>query len=492
MAKTLFNVPTGDHLLLGDLHKRVVEEASNCNINIFVVGGYLRDLVLNRFRPEYRLFSKDLDYVILGDSAFEFARLIARLVKGHFVGLDKNNDIGRVVMPDGYILDFAGCLGETIESDVLRRDFSINALYLDPRQPENIIDLLGGIDDIKNGVIRASVSSAFTSDPLRLLRAFRFAANLKFNIENETLNWIKNNADKIQSVAGERISSELFLTFKSYPTGSLLKKLGETGLLEAIFPELIATRSVTNNAYHHLNLFDHSIEAVVQAEQDYLAKSDIWFKTNLPSSLNSASDISHFAVCKVAALLHDIGKPATWAITEEGKHTFVGHERIGAQMVPIIAKRLRWSNTMEHLVSMLIELHLRPGQLFHTTEATAKGINRLYRRAGENFPALILLALGDLGATKGPQMTDEKSSNLREKFYGLLSGFEEYCLTTQSMKKILDGHDIMQLLNLPPGKELGEILSALKEAQELKQVLTRSAAEDYVRSIYQSKKLSDG
>jgi putative nucleotidyltransferase with HDIG domain len=486
MAKTLFNVPSGDHLLRGDLHKRVIKEAANQNINIFVVGGYLRDLVLNAFQPKYELLSKDLDYAIAGRSAFEFARQIANIVDGHFVALDKDNDTARVVIPDGHILDFAGCLAGKIEDDVLRRDFTVNALYLNPEEPQNIIDLLGGISDIKSGVIRALEPSVFISDPLRLLRAFRFAANLKFNIENETLKWIKSNVDKLQTVAGERISSELFLIFKSFPTSSILLKLAETGLLEAIFPELIATRSVTNNAYHHLNLFDHSIEAVVQTEQDYLAMADIWSKTNLANNLNLASGISHLAVCKVAALLHDIGKPATWIITEEGKHTFIGHERIGAQMVPAIAKRLRWSNAVENLVSMLIELHLRPGQLFHTTQATAKGINRLYRRAGENFPALILLALGDLGATKGPQMTDEKSNQLREKFYGLLAGFEEYRQTTQDMKKILDGHEIMQLLNLPPGKELGEILSALQEAQELQEVKTREQAVDFVQSLYKT------
>lgn len=323
---------------------------------------------------------------------------------------------------------------------------------------------------------------------MRLLRAFRFAANLKFEIEKETLSWISNNADKIQTVAGERISHELFLAFGSFPTALVLHQFAQTGLLEAIFPELTATRSVTNNSYHHLNLFDHSIEAVIQTEEAYMAMPDVWSKTNMSSSLNLAAGIKHLAVCKIAALLHDIGKPSTWLITEEGKHTFIGHESIGAQMVPAIAKRLRWSNSLENLVSMLIELHLRPGQLFHTTQATAKGINRLYRRAGEHFPSLILLALGDLGATKGPQMTEEKSRVLRENFYTLLAGFNNYHLTTQNMKKLLDGHEIMALLNVPPGRELGEILNALQEAQELKEVVTRAEAEDYVRSLYKNEK----
>ena len=350
---------------------------------------------------------------------------------------------------------------------------------------KKIIDLVGGISDIKSGTIRALQSSVFIQDALRLLRAFRFAANLNFNIDKQTIIWIKENGQGLGKIAGERISSELFLIFKS-STLNILKELVDTGLLEIIFPELTATRSVPNNVYHHLNLFDHSVEAVIQIEQQYLAKYDLWQKTNLLSDLPSG--ISRLAVCKLATLLHDIGKPSTWVVTPEGKHTFIGHENIGGQMVPAIAKRLRWSNAVEDLIVMLIELHLRPGQLFHNTQASAKGINRLYRKAGENFSALILLALGDLGATKGPQMTEDKANFLRDKFFALLAGYADYCLTTENMKKILDGNDVMRLLNLAPGPRLGEILNALQEAQELKEVVNREQAINFVQSLQHPEK----
>jgi putative nucleotidyltransferase with HDIG domain len=484
MAK-IFTVETDNSLLSDSLHKQVIKEAERSKLGIFVVGGYLRDLVLNTVKPQFQLLSKDVDYAIAGGSAFEFARKMADILKGHFVPLDEKNDTARVVMPDGHNFDFAGCLGGAIEKDILRRDFTINALYVDPRAPSKIIDLTGGIDDIKNGVIKIVEDSVFKSDPLRLLRAFRFAAKLSFDIETRTFELIQEYRDLIKAVAGERISYELFLIFGAYPSASILKNLADTGLLEAIFPELIATRSVTKNIYHHLNLFDHSIEAVVQAENAYLEKADIWHRTNLFE--NFMPGVTNFAVSKLAALLHDIGKPNTWVITEEGKHTFIGHERIGAQMIPAIAKRLRWSNTIENIVTMLVDLHLRPGQLFHNTPATAKGINRLYRQIGKNFPALILLALGDLSATQGPQMTDEKSSFLREKFYWLLSDFEEYCANVKGIQKLLDGNEIMKLLDIAPGKKLGDILDALQEAQELKEVANRSQAIEFVQSWHKSK-----
>ena len=136
MSKTLFELPTRNNLLTDSLHKRVIEEASSLNIDIFVVGGYLRDLVLNAIKSQYELKSKDLDYAVLGISAFLFAKRIADLLNGHFVALDEANDTARVVIDGGYVLDFAGCSGSNIEEDILRRDFTINALYLDVKQPE--------------------------------------------------------------------------------------------------------------------------------------------------------------------------------------------------------------------------------------------------------------------------------------------------------------------------------------------------------------------
>lgn len=478
-----FTIPPVKSLLTDDIHKQVMQEASHFAFNIYVVGGYLRDLVLHTFNPQYELLSKDLDYAIAGASAFDFARHIANKLKGHFVALDQKNDTARVVLPDGHILDFAGCLGDSIEKDILRRDFSINGLYIDTKEPQFIKDKVGGLDDIKNGIIRIISDQVFIDDPLRLLRAFRFSANLNFSIDEKTISLIKNYVDKIKTVAGERISSELFLAFKAVPLKENLLLLAQTGLLEEIFPELIATRQVTNNAYHHLNLFDHSLEAVMRADEEYLTNNVIWQKTNVSSLLHP--NLSTLAVCKVAALLHDIGKPATWIITEEGKHTFIGHDRLGADMVSPIAQRLRWSRNVDDIITMLIGLHLRPGQLFHNTPATTKGINRLYRQAGEHFPSLILLALGDLGATKGPQMTDEKTNTLKQKFYELLKGYEEYCLTTEGMTRLLDGHEIMKLLNITPGKTLGQIMQALQEAQEAKEINDRAEAIQFVKAFSQ-------
>jgi putative nucleotidyltransferase with HDIG domain len=504
MPETIFPMPAKRHLLDGDIHRRVISEAAAAGLEIYVVGGYLRDLVLGdigclNFDGQTKPISKDLDYAVVGGGALAFAKKMASMLGGHFVTLDEKNDTGRVVMPDGIILDFAGCLGGSIQQDILRRDFTINSLYMDPANAGVIIDQVGGINDIKSGTIKALQSSLFVSDPLRLLRAFRFAAGLNFNIEAQTLAWIKSNANRISAVASERISAELFTILAVPSTNIIMPILAEAGLLEAIFPELKATRAVTNNSHHHLNLFDHSLETVIQCEQEYSPATDggcapnpPWLGTNLQEEISCA--VTRMAACKIAGLLHDIGKPATWVITEEGKHTFIGHEKLGAEMIADIARRLRWSKPVERCITKLVHFHLRPGQLFHHNKPSEPAIhshhkpskaaiNRLFRQSGDDLPALILLALGDLAATQGPLMIGEKSTFLRQSYYALLAEFYEFSAAAKVMEKLLDGEDVMRLLNLPPGKKIGKILMALREAQEIKKIVNRSEAEDFVRSL---------
>jgi len=482
-----FSISGPKHLLDGELHRRILEEITATGLKLYVVGGYPRDLVLADLYPSKTYLSKDLDYAICGGSALTFAKKMASLLAGHFVSLDETNDTARIVMPDGTTLDFAGCQGSTIEQDVLRRDFTVNALYIDPVKPAVIVDRVGGIDDIKGGTIRAVSQSSFTSDPLRLLRAFRFAANWHFKIEEQTLNWIRNSAELISTVAGERISAELFTVFALSSTKVVMPLLAETGLLENIFPELNATRSVTNNSHHHLNLFDHSLETVLKSEDQYISNTS-WHRTNLQEDISFA--VSRLSACKIAALLHDIGKPATWVITDEGKHTFIAHDKIGADMIADIAGRLRWSKPVEKFITKLVRFHLRPGQLFHQNQPSKQAVNRLFRQTGIDFPALILLALGDLGATQGPAMVGEKSITLEKNFYWLLSEFYEFIAVVESMEKFLDGNDVMRLLSLPPGQEIGHILEALREAQEFKKVLNREQAEAFVLSFQKKQGLS--
>lgn len=391
--------PAGTHPLNVAINKDVLALATKFPCQAFLVGGYIRDALIYGQHPERRQFPfkpKDLDYCIVGASAFAFAKHVSNQVNGHFVALDVKNDTARVVVQDGTTLDFAGCIGASIEEDVLRRDFTMNALFWHANNPDSITDVFGGVADIIGGVVRAVSRQSFIDDPLRLLRAFRFAAMLDFQLEARTANWIKEEHAKICQVAAERITLELFAAFAVHQSKDVLLAMANSGLLEDILPELQPTRGVPKNSHHHLALFEHSLEALVQVEK--IAQwPELKPVMNLDEELSYG--VTRFASTKIAALLHDIGKPKTWIVTEEGKHTFIGHEHLGCEMISEIGLRLKWSRPAERLIAKLVKWHLRPGQLFHHERPTAKAVHRLYRQVGKDMPELILLSLADLEAT---------------------------------------------------------------------------------------------
>jgi putative nucleotidyltransferase with HDIG domain len=447
-------------------------------LSLYLVGGYLRDQLLGRATT-----IKDFDYAVAGGSAYQFAEAYASAhAKSHFVPLDVDFDSARVVTDEGIVLDFAGCVGGDIKLDIFRRDFSINALYWDPKSPERITDLAGGMQDIDKKSIRALSENVLKDDPLRCLRAFRFAAMLDFDIETHTYTWIKKHHKLLEGVAPERINHELFIVFASRSSEKIIKQLAESGILEVVFPELAGTRVVPKNAYHHLDLFEHSIETVVQTEKELALKPE-WLATDLNEEISFG--VTRLAATKVASLLHDIGKPATWHVTPDGKHTFIGHDRLGADMVAKLAERMHWSRPVERFVEKLVKWHLRPGQLFHQTPVPSdKAVMRFYRNAGSDVPELILLALGDLGATQGPSMTGGKNNELRQKLIELLSGFNVFINENRQNPKLLNGTDVMKILGIEAGPEVGELLNAVEEAQEFKEVTNRAQAEQLVRKLY--------
>jgi putative nucleotidyltransferase with HDIG domain len=446
---------------------------------IYLVGGYLRDILIHPDKPG---FSKDFDFALAGGSGFALAREFASKFKGHFVPLDEKTDTARVVMDDRTVLDFAGCVGGDIRSDIKRRDFSINALFWDPEHPHQINDLVGGLADIKDKRVRALSQEAFIEDPLRMLRAFRFAATLSFDLTAETLDWIEQHRKLIERVAAERVSSELFAIFGATQSSFSVQQLADTGLFDIIFPELAKTRTVPKNPYHHLGLFDHSVETVIQTEK--AIRSEL--ATQAPHLNDELSfGVSRLAATKMASLLHDIGKPQTWIVTPEGKHTFIGHDSLGAEMVTELAERLHWARPVERFVSKLVKWHLRPGQLFQQKDSipSEKAFYRFYRKAGSDVPELLLLALGDLGATKGPSMVGENGEKLRRSLIELFDGFAVFNLENERRDRLMTGRDVMRVLGIKAGPEVGRILAALDEAEGFKEITTRDEAERFILNL---------
>lgn len=483
-----------------DVVRQIFSIASAAGVKAYLVGGAVRDAIDVGRKPAQSLKGEagaiDFDFAVLADSsqsnavetkphpAISLAMVVADALAGHFVMLDQSNDIARVVLvpsdpsePQTY-LDFAGCIEGSLERDILRRDFTVNAIVFDPEQPEVVLDPTAGLQDLRNNVIRAVSESVLVDDPLRVLRAYRFAAYLGAEIEPVTRGYLKQHAKLLGQVARERISYEFFTLMNCEKVARLIVEMGEIGLLEEIYPELKDCRRVTANSFHHLALFDHSVETIPQLENRFQALPD-WVQQS--AHLPLVPGVTRLAATKIAALLHDIGKPDTWEITPEGRHTFIGHDKLGAEMIRPLADREKWSKTMTRFVERLVLWHLRPGHLFHTGTPSPKALNRFYRTVGEEVPELMMLAFADFGATCGAGLAAERD-RLEQCLVALMNGYPAYIEATKKLPKLMDGADVMRILGIKPGPIIGEILNSLTEAQEIKEVMNVAQAEAFVRS----------
>src|SRR5262249_18932832 len=219
--------------------------------------------------------------------------------------------------------------------------------------------------------------------------------------------------------------------------------------------------------------------------EEKLASLSAWVREDLSGGVSAG--ITRLAACKLACLLHDVGKPGTWAITPEGRHTFYGHDRLRARITEQVSLRLKWSRPLDRFVVKLIRWHLRPGQLFHQGPPTDRAVHRFYRTIGEDVPGLMLLAFGDLGATRGEGMSSETRASLEKNLMELLEKYPAFARGERTRVKLLDGNDIMQLLDIKPGPILGELLEALAEAQGLNEVSNRWQAEKFVVDLFEQK-----
>ncbi|MBI4267633.1 MAG: CCA tRNA nucleotidyltransferase, partial [Chloroflexi bacterium] len=396
------------------------------NVESYVVGGFVRDTLLGRA-------TADIDVAVATD-ATEIAPKIATVLGGTPVLLDRINKISRVVFmrnttPDSkcqLVLDLATFTGN-IEQDLARRDFTIDAMAIDLAKFKEgfakvpVIDPFGGRDDLRHGKIRAVSETIFESDPVRLLRAVRLAAELNFRIEKRTEALAKRFAHLITGVAGERIREELLHLLNIPGTGQFLAYLDELGLLTALFPELIPTKGVEQPKEHFWKVFEHCLKTVNAA--DFLLRQGDWQNGGTE---NTAEEIlqtvpwspvlaQHFyqevsggstrqALLKLAALFHDIAKPQTKAIAADGRTRFLGHAEQGATIVTDILERLKFSTKEIKYMETMITHHLRPSQLSQVGLPTRRALYRYFRDTGETGIDVLFLNLADHLATRGPNL----------------------------------------------------------------------------------------
>ena len=449
--------------------------AKNFDGEIYLVGGAVRDFLCGKS-------TNDRDLVVENLDTKDFALRIAKFFDATFVPLDEENKIYRVVMKDKInYLDITQPAGGNIETDLFRRDLTINAIAVNIKTFE-LIDKTGGADDLKNGIIRSISEKNFTDDPLRILRVYRFQAQTGFKIDGQTETQLKKHLDLISVPAVERINYELMHLFSVEFTPQTLLEMDKVGLLEKIFPVVKELKQIPPNSHHHLRLLEHSIETVRNIGVIYKSSPEPVKEHLQKSDFGGYSRLAHL---KLAGFLHDIGKFSTWTIEEDtGRHRFIKHDDIGAKLVVPILKKLVFSNKQIDYISCMIKNHIYPAALMTSPDVNEKAMMRYVRKMEDNSLDEIVLAKADRLSARGPAISDEMVENNINSLTRLQDFYLKVKDTLEPLPKLLDGNEVMKLLNIKPSPKLGEILDALHEAQISGDVITKEHAVEFVKKYF--------
>jgi tRNA nucleotidyltransferase/poly(A) polymerase len=470
---------------------------------VWLVGGGVRDAALGRPIGDLDLACAD---------ARSLAAQLARAFKGTLITLDEASSVYRLVLAPSSKstlkqIDVAGLQGKTIEEDLARRDFTINAvaLALTEAMPASLpesafIDPRSGLADLAAGVIRAEIEENLTDDPLRLLRAFRLAAQLGLAIEDKTLKAIARRCKLISKPAPERVASELMMLLAVPGSSSLLKRMDDCGLLTAVFPELEPSRRCAEDYYGPGGVLKHTLE--VCARVDFLLSNlrKIYpaIAGELQKHLAARGGAPFRSLLMLSALLHDVAKPAT-AKKIGGRLRFFEHDAKGAVATEAILRRLRLSRDQIDTASAIVRHHLRPGHLAASGQPLTKRAEyRFFRDLGADAPGLLIVCWGDhasymsearLKRLLKTATADSRRSDLSrlkpedarktvvhlQLVSALLRKWRDLA-RAPAPERLLDGRDVMKALKLPPGPKIGELLERVREAQAEGEIKDREGA----------------
>jgi len=437
----------------------------------WLVGGPVRDALLAR--PV-----EDVDIVVTA-SPEAAARAIAAHDDAHLFPLSERFGAWRVIARDRtWQADLAPLRGGSIEADLALRDFTVNAMALPLGGPGELLDPHGGERDLHDGVLRAVSGTAFEDDPLRVLRLARFAAELGLEADAGTTELARRAAPGIEQVAPERSFYELRRLVSAPDPVAGVRGAGDAGLLPHLLPELHTLRGVEQNAYHHLDVWGHTLEVLerlLDIERDPGAVfGGLGERIGAELARPLADELTRAEGLRFGALLHDAGKPATRAVSPEGRVLFWGHDGVGAQMTREVFRRLHASVALGDYVAALAQHHLRLGFLVHERPLTRRHVYRYMRACEPVTLEVTVLSAADRLATRGERSRPEALEAHLEVARELAAAALDWRAGPPAPP--VRGDDLIAELGIAPGPEVGRLLAIVEEAAFAGEASTREQA----------------
>ncbi|HEX3030718.1 MAG TPA: HDIG domain-containing protein [Bacillota bacterium] len=485
--------------------RELLEMAEDKGITIWIVGGYLRDLFLGRD-------SHDLD-LLVETEALNLARQLADRLAGTFVPLDPVRGVGRVVFRQGTMksIDVAQIQGLTLEQDLKARDLTINSLalpisrqtlpWLDQLVSQAaerplaareslgpfLVDVCGGLEDLSNGLLRTNSLEILQQDPLRVLRVIRVGTILNFELEENTYSWLRVAAPGLAAVSGERVRDEVFHLLNSSHAAKGVEQAVELGILPVIFPEMALMADTAQNHHHKVDVWVHCLTTLRSLEElitwEELLPAEL--RKPLLDRLNSPfgkTGRTYSQLLKWVALFHDVGKPASRGIREDGRITFYGHDKAGSEVIQKMALRLVLSNREAYWAKKLVAMHMRPLMLYNAKGAGRQARYRFFRDLGEEALEVLALSLADMAA-KNVFVPDQEEQS------GYIGFVSELCREFLSRpeplfpKQLVTGRDIVQLHPDISRSAIGQLLKKIRDKQGDGSIVTREQALNFIREV---------
>ncbi|MGB4596240.1 MAG: hypothetical protein WBI14_10105 [Anaerolineaceae bacterium] len=468
---------------------------------VYLVGGAVRDAILSK--P-----IKDLDFVS-NIGSMTLARCVQRLLKGEGYTLDDERHSARIILNRGketeLILDFVVFSGEDLSEDLKKRDFTINAMAVDLEKLDELIDPLDGLKSLSDKKLRVADEDSIRSDALRAIRALRLSRSLNFDIEQETVKKIRESATGLEKVAGERVRDEVFKLFSLPDPAGSIEQLEALGLLPYVFPDLDQLRIFPRIDPHVHDLFHHTLALVNHSEDllSYIVAGEISENPYLRHACEQLgpwrkqlaehfrmpiqTERSRVALFYLAEVYHDVGKPITMKTDAGGSVHFYQHPLQADSSLAKVASRLALSNTELDYLSKLVRNHMRIHTLTSASEITDRAIYRYFQELGAFGVDLAILSMADTLAAKEETLEPMDWQVEVEAGVGMIRAWFERKKEVVDPHKLMDGFELQEVFGLQPGQILGQLLTAIREAQAAGEVHTKDEVFAFARRYLNQK-----